>query len=472
MAEQPDNAEQPARQPITPAKRRRLQQCFSHGSKMAASGNFDYATEMFSQCISGDPGNLIYVQNFVGNLKKKYNNNKKGSKLATLRGAGARGAIKKTTLQKDWDGVLKHGMELLKLNPWDTSTLTAMATACGALEFDDAQLAYLRQALEVDIKATEINRQAGRALARQGKFDDAIVCWTRVHQAKSDDAEAMKAIGDLTVEKTIQKGGYENAESATDVKAEPQRAADARQAADTQQSPEKRLEKAIAKDPADSSNYLQLAELHLHNENLKEAEEVLARALEASGGELSIRERLEDVQVRFRRHQVAQGKKRAESEKTPEAIELFRKLADELNRFELEVFRTRCDRYPANMAFKYELGLRLKRAKMFREAIKPLQAAREDPRFKGEVLLSLGECFQQIKQYKLAMSNYEGAVKAITDGSGEGQKLALYRAGGLAMALKDLDKADQFLTELAGLEFDFKDVAERLDKIAELRDKG
>ena len=127
----------------------------------------------------------------------------------------AKGAIKKTTLQKDWNGVLKHGMELLKLNPWDTSTLSAMATACGELEFDDAQLAYLRQALEVNIKATEINRQAGRALARQGKFDDAIVCWTRVHQAKSDDPEAMRAIGDLTVEKTIQKGGYEDAESAT-----------------------------------------------------------------------------------------------------------------------------------------------------------------------------------------------------------------------------------------------------------------
>ncbi|MCH6563844.1 MAG: hypothetical protein IH800_15645, partial [Myxococcales bacterium] len=127
---------------------------------------------------------------------------------------------------KDWDGVLKHGMQLLKLNPWDTSTLSAMATACEALEFDDAQLAYLRQALEVNIKSPEINRQAGRALARQGKFDDAIVCWTRVHQAKSSEPEAMKAIGDLTVEKTIQRGGYEDAETATDVKAEPQRAAE------------------------------------------------------------------------------------------------------------------------------------------------------------------------------------------------------------------------------------------------------
>ena len=472
MAEQSDNAGQSARQPISNVKRRRLQQCFAHGGKMAASGNFDYATEMFSQCISGDPGNLIYVQNFVGNLKKKYNNNKKGSKLAGLRGAGAKGAIKKSTLQKNWDGVLKHGMDLLKLNPWDVSTLTAMATACGALEFDDAQLAYLRQALEVDIKNAQINRQAGRALAEQGKFDDAIVCWTRVSQAESGDQEAMRAIADLTVEKTIHHGGYEQAKSSLDVQVEPERAADARQAAETQTSPEKELERAITKDPADTSNYVQLAELHLRNEKLEEAEEVFTRALDASGGDISIRERLEEVQLRRKQHQVAVAKKRAESEKTPEANELYRKLVADLNRLELDHFRARSERYPANLACKYELGVRLKRAKMFREAIKPLQAARDDPRLKGDVLLNLGECFQQIKQYKLAMSNYEGAVEAIPDRSGESKKLALYRAGCLAMALKDLDKSEQYLTELAGLEFDYKDVAERLDKISALRDKG
>ncbi|HVW37143.1 MAG TPA: hypothetical protein VHB99_07550, partial [Pirellulales bacterium] len=70
----PDPNEGPGRQPIPPAKRRMLQQCFEQGSKVSASGNYDYATQMFTQCVVGDPANLLYTQNFISNLQKKYNN--------------------------------------------------------------------------------------------------------------------------------------------------------------------------------------------------------------------------------------------------------------------------------------------------------------------------------------------------------------------------------------------------------------
>jgi hypothetical protein len=40
------------------------------------------------------------------------------------------------------------------------------------------------------------------------------------------------------------------------------------------------------------------------------------------------------------------------------------------------------------------------------------------------------------------------------------------------MGLEDLSLAEKHLTELAGLEYGYRDVAERLDKIAELRHKG
>jgi hypothetical protein len=54
------------RKPIDPAKRRRLQQMFEHGNRSAAKGDFKYATEMLTQCVVGDPSNLLYVTNFIG----------------------------------------------------------------------------------------------------------------------------------------------------------------------------------------------------------------------------------------------------------------------------------------------------------------------------------------------------------------------------------------------------------------------
>lgn len=480
----PASPDTPGRQPIPPAKRRRLQQQFEHGSKMAASGQFDYATELFAACVLGDPGNLIYVQNFLGNLQKKYNNNKKGSKLAAIKGASKKGAIKKSQMQKDWLGVIRDGLEMLKLNPWDASTLTAMADACEKLEFDECQLAYLRGALDGNMKDPELNRRAGRALARQGLFDDAIVCWHRVEKAIPGDQEAQRAIGDLTVERTIQKGGYEGAESGRDVRKDDGDHED-EPAAGLRLTPEKQLEKAIAKDPGETTNYIRLADLHTSHERFEEAEKVLARALEASGGDVNIRERLEDAQLRRQREAVGIAEKRLRSERTPEAENLYKRLRAELNQKELEVYVSRAERYPTNLTYKYEIGVRLKRGGKPREAIPYLQQALADPRRKGEVLLLLGECFQQIKppQIKLAMSNYTAAVEEIPDAEVELKKRALYRTGVLSFgcaaqsksagdapaASKHLDAAENYLTTLAGMDFAYKDVSALLDKIAQMR---
>ncbi len=467
-----DNAESAGRQPIPPNVRRRLQQMFEHGNRSLVKGDFSYATEMFTQCVVGDPANLVYINSFLGNLYKQYNNNKKGSTLASMKGMGIRGAMKKAGMQKNWPEVLKNGAEMLKLNPWDKNTLTEMATACEGLELDECQLRYLKAALEADLKDADVNRIAGRVLGRMGKYDDAIVCWHRVQQAKPEDEEARKAIGDLAVEKTIKSAGYEDAESSTEVMADKQSQAERQGSAGARLTPEQQLEKQIKKDPANTSLYLQLAELHLKGERFDQAEQVLTQALQVSGGEINVREQLEDAQVRRMRRNVDIARKKAGGEKEGEPADLYRKLKEELSNLELDINRARCERYPQNLQYKFDLGLKLQSAKKYQEAIKSFQEARNDTQRKGLVMLHLGECFQHIEQFKLAMSNYAQAVDLISDAQEDEKKTALYRAGVLCMGLKDLDKADHYLTELAAREYGYKDVADRLDKIRQLRDKG
>ena len=96
----------------------------------------------------------------------------------------------------------------------------------------------------------------------------------------------------------------------------------------------------------------------------------------------------------------------------------------------------------------------------------------QDARRKGAVSLELGECFQKIKQYQLAMRNYQAAVETLTDRELELRKRALYRAGVLAAGLDDVDSARKYLSTLAGLDFGYRDVAQRLDKLASAKDKG
>jgi hypothetical protein len=91
-------------------------------------------------------------------------------------------------------------------------------------------------------------------------------------------------------------------------------------------------------------------------------------------------------------------------------------------------------------------------------------------RKKGVISLELGECFQRIKQYQLAMRNYVTAVDLLTDRELELRKRALYRAGVLAAGLDDADSAKKYLSTLAGLDFSYRDVAQRLDKLNSIRD--
>ena len=297
------------------------QQLFEHGSKSLAQGNFDYAADSFTKCVAGDPSNALYTKQFLQTLFQKYGNNKKGSKLAALKGAGVQGSIKKASMSKNWTGVIASGLEMLKLNPWHVPTLTAMAAACQELDLTESQLVYLRGALEADQKDVNVNRLAGRALARVGEFEQAIACWRRVLQAKPGDDEATRAISNLQVEKTITKGGYEEANTSTQVMADKDAQAE-RLGGTVQLTPEQRLEKLIVKKPEDLANYLELADLHHRNERYAESEAVLNKALELSGGDIMIRERLEETQMHRARKQLAIAEKKAQAEQTPDAVEL------------------------------------------------------------------------------------------------------------------------------------------------------
>ena len=169
----PDDGGQSALPQITPAKRKRLQQAFEAANMQMRQGQHDYAHELFTQCVLGDPANPAYVQSFLANLKQKYNNNKKGSKLAALTGIFVRARVKAAAMKKDWPAVLKNGLDSLKRNPWHVGTLMHLARACDALESLDSQLWFLRTALEHDPKDADVNRDCavapeGQAAVRPG----------------------------------------------------------------------------------------------------------------------------------------------------------------------------------------------------------------------------------------------------------------------------------------------------------------
>lgn len=419
-----------------------------------APDDFDYvANKLLVQCVLGDLGNAYYVRSYLECLQKKYGNNRKGSPLAQFKERGARSALKKALAQEQWDEVIQQGVKVLAVNPWDTATLLAMATAANKSGDRDCEVCYLMSALAGAPKDPVCNKLFAIAMTERGQLDKAITFWHRVEEALPNDDEAKRAVASLMVQKANATGKFDD----DDELGRRQKVKNQQQEEATL---EQRLLRKIEAEPNEIANYIELSQHYISEDRYKEAEGLLAQAFELSDGDADIREKWEDCQLRRLRQKISQTK-------DPEAK---KKLQAAYFEKDMEFYKARVERYPGNLTFKYELGYRYMKTKRYAEAIRELQTAKNDPRRKGMCMLVLGECFQQIKQYRLAMSHYEEAIKEIPDRDADNRKKAFYLAGRLALALGNLDHAEKHLSYLAGLDFTYKDVSKLLDKIAKLRE--
>lgn len=446
------------REPLSDLKRKRLERIFEIAGKKAASAagpnDFDYVTDLLGQCVTADPGNAIYVRAYVENLHKKFGNPKKVNPLvAQFRERGARSALKKALAQEQWDEVIVQGLKVLTANPWDVTTLTGMAAAAQKTGDRDCELCYLKAALMGAPKDAACNRLFAIALRERALIDQAIVFWHRVEEALPGDEEARRAIAALTVEKARSRGEYDDDDEAS-------RKIRQKAQEHEEQTFEKKTLRKIQQEPQTLNNYLQLAQFYVNDERYKEAEDLLATAFELSDGDADVREKWEDAQLRHLRQRMTQASD----------PKVKKKLQEEYFERDMEAYKNRVERYPGNLSFRFELGYRYMLTKRYQEAIRELQVAKNDPRRKGASLLVLGQCFQHIKQYRLAKDHYELAIQEIPDRDVDNKKRALYLAGRLAMAIKDLDAAERYLTTLAGLDFTYRDASALLDKIAKLRE--
>ncbi len=475
-------ADQPEQKTLSRAARRRVQQCFERGTQQlhSAKCNHDYANDMFTLCVVADPGNLEYVESFLDNLKRKYKNNKRG---ARIKGFGSKGAFKKAVANKDWDEIFKLGPQVLKTNPWDATALRAMAEACQARHHVDVELRLLKTAQEGSPKDPDVNRHCALTLTRLGQFDQAITCWHRVQEARRNDPEPDRMIGDLHLAKTKHAAGMvEEVQTASELAAA--RAVLLRggnkKETDEQQQPKRRaiqltrrqeLERAIADDPIVIDNYIELSDLLIGEGRLPEAKLALERGWAVPDITPEDRELVDDAQIRLVRAQLRAAEQRLAAEKTDQNVELVKQQRKTTHLMELGIFRRRCEQHPDDMGWKYELGVRLRRLGQLDEAIACLQEAREDERCKPAATLELGDCCQQRKQYNQALACFKRAIALATDDDVELKKRALYRTGVLASGLKDLDLAQKCLAELVRIDPSFRDASSRLDKIREIRDK-
>src|SRR3954453_15146460 len=147
-AQQPARASRTTLPPVTGAVRQRLQAVFEHAKRSADKADYDYAHDLFAQCLVEDPANLIYLQHFLGNLSQKFGNNKKGSRFAALKTKSSRMTLNKAAGKGQWKEAFAAACDALKTHPWEVYPLLDVADAFHQIGSDECQLYTLRWALD------------------------------------------------------------------------------------------------------------------------------------------------------------------------------------------------------------------------------------------------------------------------------------------------------------------------------------
>jgi tetratricopeptide (TPR) repeat protein len=150
---------------------------------------------------------------------------------------------------------------------------------------------------------------------------------------------------------------------------------------------------------------------------------------------------------------------------TPDDLRRIRnKLVKEIASREIEMLRLRADRFPNDLSYRLDLGIRLAEADQLDEAIVDLQQARKDPRLLWKAAMHLGLSFKRRNNWRLAQRNLEEAMAQVPPGEEESRKEILYQLAVGSAESGELQKAIDLGHDLANIDFGFRDIGKLLDE--------
>jgi tetratricopeptide (TPR) repeat protein len=418
---------------ITPDTRRRLQQQYEEAVRLMAQRPCDYARvhDLLAECLRTDPGNILYLDELLANLRR-WGPKPKRSWIASWFGGGVESLAKDSRTPHE---LLRDAPELLRDRYRDATALGELAEAAGECQLDSAELVYRWDAVNASPDDTSALRGLARCLTRSGRFEEALDNWLKIATV-APDGESARAVSDLQL-------GPDGADQAT-------------------------AAVSTIADPADIPRAIEDSSNLQRGGSFAEADKLLRQALSAAGGDLRVHEALEALQLSRSAHRVEIAKRRARSDDHPRAKSLVGRMEQEHNRLEIDILHVRSERHPDDLSLRLELARRLKKSGNYSGAIGRLEEARDDARLTADVLLELGECWQQLRQFGRALDFYRQALVA-AEREGEAPAGAqvgiLYRIGVLAAAMNQPEEAKAALTRLVAIDPDYKDARQRLDNL-------
>lgn len=456
---------------MTADKNKMAADCWRRATEALSREQYDYAVDMFFSAMTMVPDNLLYRQSLRGAERKLYGDNGSGARMSKIKLMKPRTQIKTARMKKDWKTADLAAENALKINPWDAGLNATVGEACKNLGFSEVALFGYELAIKAEPENKEYNREYAQLQEERGNYQEALAAWRRILKIDDNDHEARSKLTQLEANSMMSRSGYDDAKSTRDVKTaydfdRKSRQTSSKQPADGPGvSVEADLQRAIRKEPENKDNYLRLASLYRRDNKLEEALEMLQKSFELSGGDATVREQCEDVELDLMRHNHQLAKDaltRNQDDETARKNTVA--LGREILLREIEVFSRRVERYPKDSRLKFELARRHMQIPEYGKAIPLLQQASADTRIEADVRVHLGDCFVQEKKQVLALRQYEKAKDMINvHENADLFKRVHYMLGRLYEEGGKTAEAESCYQEVLGVDYEYRDTLTRLE---------
>lgn len=449
---------------------REVRPLFTKGNDALARENYDYAIDLFSQVIVRAP-EVVDVRKALRKAQQGKAAAKGGGffkKVFSSAGSAPQVAKAQMALNNSPAEAMAIAEQVLNSDANNSTAHKIIVAAAEALEMPQTAVLSLEVLWRQHPKDKDITIQFAEALGKIGEVKLAERILIELRAALPSDPDVHQALKNSSAARTLGEGGYQeigkgdgsyrqilrNEEEAKGLEQENR----VHQTQDVTERLIGEYETRLQQDANQPKLMRSLAELYAQRKQFDQALSWYERLKNSDhGNDASLDQAIAQLKVRKLDFEAEQLDPTA-----PDFLERSAAFQAEKLAFRLSECQQRVQKYPTDLAFRFELGQLYLEAGKIGEAIAEFQKAQGNPHKRIAAMAGLAQCFARRKMNDLAAKTLLNAIKEKLTYDEEKKEL-IYQLGCMyeLMAKKD-DAIEQFKL-IYESDIGYKDVAAKVD---------
>lgn len=443
---------------------------YQKGSDALLRENYQYAIDLFNQVLDKEPG-LVEARKGLRTAQTKHAGDGGGflKKAWSKTSASPLVAKGQLALRKDPVEALQIAEQILNNDPTSSAGHRLVVDAAGALSMPrTAVMSY-----EVLAKNSPRDKDTviayGQALAEAGEAPRAERVLSELQRMFPTDSDVSQALKDLSARKTLSEGGYNQIASGQgsyrDILRDEKEAVALEQEKRVQKTEDvaerliREYEARVPNEPTNLKLLHSLAELYTQKKHFDKALATYDRikATEAGGSDPTLSHAIATTVAKRFDHQLSQLDPNA-----PDYADTFARLKAEKLAFQITETQARVEKFPTDLAIRFEMGVLNFEAGKISEAIQDFQKAQSNPHRRISALSYLAQCFGRRKMFDLAARTLQNAIKEKVVFDDEKKDL-IYNLGLIFENMGKKEEAVEQFKQIYEVDIGYRDVAAKVD---------